>query len=112
MLECNPNICELLGLDEDQYLVKTEISQELIDHTELFLTKRAVKSFGGYAGAQLRRLQNAIARDTMEQPERERHIGHGGSHHRTVIMTYGSYTRENARIICVWMKRRILSTGS
>lgn len=74
LLECNPNTCELLGLDEDQYLVKTELGQELIDHTELFLTKRAVKSFGGYAGAQLRRLQNAIARDTMEQTERERHI--------------------------------------
>lgn len=74
LLECNPNTCELLGLDEDQYLVKTELGQELIDHTELFLTKRAAKSFGGYAGAQLRRLQNAIARDTMGQPERERHI--------------------------------------
>lgn len=74
LLECNPNTCELLGLDEEQYLVKTGLGQELIDHTDLFLTKRAVRSFGGYAGAQLRRLQNAIARDTMEQPERERHI--------------------------------------
>ncbi len=58
LLECNPNTCELLGLDEDQYLLKTPLGQELLDHTELFLTKRAVKSFGGYAGAQLRRLQN------------------------------------------------------
>jgi Predicted nucleotidyltransferase len=74
LLECNPNTCELLGLDEDQYLLKTPLGQELLDHTELFLTKRAVKSFGGYAGAQLRRLQNAIARDTMTQTERERHI--------------------------------------
>ncbi len=74
LLECNPNTCELLGLDEDQYLIKTRLGQELIDHTDLFLTKRAVKSFGGYAGAQLRRLQNAIARDNMEQTERERHI--------------------------------------
>lgn len=74
LLECNPNTCELLGLDEEQYLIKTPLGQELIDHTELFLTKRAVKSFGGYAGAQLRRLQNAIARDTMKQTEREQHI--------------------------------------
>lgn len=74
LLECNPNTCELLGLDEDQYLIKTPLGQELIDHAGLFLTKRAIKSFGGYAGAQLRRLQNAAARDSMSQTEREKHI--------------------------------------
>ena len=40
----------------------------------LFLSKRAIKSFGGYADAQLRRLQNALARDSMAQSEREGHI--------------------------------------
>ena len=75
-LECNPYSLELLGLDEDQYLIKTRLGQELLDHKELFLSKRAVKSFGGYAGAQLRRMQNAIARDTMQQQEREKHIMH------------------------------------
>ena len=74
LLECNPNTCEILGLDEDQYLIKTALGQEIIDHTDLFLSKRAAKSFGGYASAQLRRLQNAIARDSMPQPEREQHI--------------------------------------
>ena len=74
LLECNPNTCEILGLDEDQYLIKTKLGQEIIDHTELFLSKRAIKSFGGYAGAQLRRLQNAIAMDSMPQTEREQHI--------------------------------------
>ncbi|MDO5416933.1 MAG: nucleotidyltransferase domain-containing protein [Lachnospiraceae bacterium] len=74
LLECNPNTIELLGLDDDQYLIKTELGQELLDRRGMFLSKRAAKSFGGYAGAQLRRLQNAIARDSMPQPERERHI--------------------------------------
>ena len=74
LLECNPNTCEILGLDEDQYLIKTALGQELIDHKDLFLSKRAAKSFGGYASAQLRRLQNAIARDSMPQAEREQHI--------------------------------------
>lgn len=73
-LECNPNTIELLGLDEEQYLIKTELGQELLDHKDLFLSKRAAKSFGGYASAQLRRLQNAIARDSMAQQEREQHI--------------------------------------
>lgn len=74
LLECNPNTIELLGLDDDQYLIKTTLGQELLDHKSLFLSKRAAKSFGGYASAQLRRLQNAIARDSMAQQEREQHI--------------------------------------
>jgi len=74
LLECNPNTCEILGLNEDQYLIKTGLGQELLDHKGLFLSKRAAKSFGGYAGAQLRRLQNAIARDSMPQTEKEKHI--------------------------------------
>lgn len=74
LLECNPNTCEILGLEEEQYLIKTGLGQELLDRKALFLSKRAAKSFGGYAGAQLRRLQNAIARDALPQQERERHI--------------------------------------
>lgn len=74
LLECNPNTCEMLGLDEDQYLMKSALGQELIDHSRMFLSKRAIKSFGGYADAQLRRLQNAIARDTLSQSDREKHI--------------------------------------
>jgi len=74
LLECNPNTIELLGLEPDQYLIKTELGQSLLDHRGLFLSKRAVSSFGGYAGSQLRRLQNAIARDSLPQSEREQHI--------------------------------------
>lgn len=74
LLECNPNTCEILGLDEDQYLIKSALGQELIDNSRIFLSKRAIKSFGGYADAQLRRLQNAIARDALPQSDREKHI--------------------------------------
>lgn len=74
LLNCNPNTIEILGLDEDQYLIKSDLGQELIDNAEMFLSKRAIRSFGGYADAQLRRLQNAIARDSMSQSERESHI--------------------------------------
>lgn len=74
LLECNPNTCEMLGLEEDQYLIKSALGQELIDNSGLFLSKRAIKSFGGYADAQLRRLQNAIARDTLPKGDREKHI--------------------------------------
>ncbi|MDE5718567.1 MAG: nucleotidyltransferase domain-containing protein [Lachnospiraceae bacterium] len=74
LLECNPNTCEILGLDEEQYLMKSKLGQELLDNRRIFLSKRAIRSFGGYADAQLRRLQNAIARDSLSQGDREKHI--------------------------------------
>ena len=90
LLECNPNTCEMLGLDEEQYLIKTDLGQELIDNSRLFLSKRAIRSFGGYADAQLRRLQNAIARDKLVQSDREKHIL------RSVTNALDDFNRRNA----------------
>ena len=69
----NPNTCELLGLKPEHYLYLSPIGQELLDNKKLFLSKRAKYSFGGYAFAQLRRLDNKAAR-TIEQADREQHI--------------------------------------
>ena len=74
LINCNPNTIELLGLDDNQYYIKSELGQRLLDNRGLFLSKRAAATFGHYADAQLRRLQNAIARDSMTQSEREHHI--------------------------------------
>lgn len=74
ILNCNPNTLEILGLDPDQYVIVSPLGQELLDHKDLFLTKRAAVSFGHYATAQLRRLQNALARDKMPQSQREAHM--------------------------------------
>lgn len=74
LLSCNPNTVELLGLKPEHYLYLNDIGRLLLDHRKLFLSKRAINSFGGYADAQLRRLQNALARDTFPQSEKEQHI--------------------------------------
>ena len=74
LINCNPNTIEILGLDDDQYVIKTRLGQELLDNRSLFLSKRVAASFGHYAGSQLRRLQNAIARDSLSQSDREKHI--------------------------------------
>ena len=74
LLNTNPNTIEMLGLKPEQYLFLSPIGQELLDNKKLFLSKRAIYSFGGYANQQLRRLQNAIAIDTLTQTERETHI--------------------------------------
>ena len=74
LLDCNPNSCEILGLPRDKYMIISPLGEELLENQSLFLSKRAIKAFGGYASAQLRRLQNAIARDSLPQSEREKHI--------------------------------------
>jgi hypothetical protein len=63
MSQCNPNMIELLGLDKDSILVSSQEHDEMCAHPEWFLSRRAAHTFGGYATAQLRRIQNAMARD-------------------------------------------------
>jgi len=70
---CNPNTIEILGLEPWQYLVVTDAGQKLIDNAHLFLSKRAVHSFRGYANAQLWRLRQKCIRG-QEQDAREKHI--------------------------------------
>lgn len=74
LLACNPNLLELLGLPETHYWYRSPLGQLLLDNRQLFLSKRAIRSFGGYADQQLRRLQNALARDSYPQAEKEYHI--------------------------------------
>ena len=73
LASCNPNTIEMLGLKPEHYLYLHAIGQDLLNNRKLFLSKRALYSFGGYATSQLRRLDNKSMR-TLEQAEREQHI--------------------------------------
>lgn len=70
---CNPNTIELLGLKDDQYIVKTAIWDEILRNKEIFISKRCINTFGGYAQAQLRRLETKSAR-AIGQGKREKYI--------------------------------------
>lgn len=70
---CNPNIVELGGLKKEHYLHVSPIGQELFDNFGMFLSKKAAYTFGGYASAQLRKLDNKAARK-LSQPDKEVHI--------------------------------------
>lgn len=74
LLSCNPNTIEMLGCKPEHYIVMTDIGREFVANATLFLSQRAVASFGGYANQQLRRLENAIARDALPQARREEHM--------------------------------------
>lgn len=69
----NPNTIELLGLKKEHYLYIHPIGQELLDHAHMFLSQKAIYSFGGYANQQLRRLDNKSVR-LVNQNQREQHI--------------------------------------
>ncbi len=72
--ECNPNIIEMLYAKEEHYLYLSDLGKVLLQNRDLFLTKRAAYSFSGYANAQLNRLENALARDTLTEFDKMRHI--------------------------------------
>ena len=69
----NPNTIELMGLKPEHYLYVHPIGQKLLNNAHLFLSKRAIHSFGGYASAQLHKLSNNDIRQ-VEQSQREQHI--------------------------------------
>ncbi|OOM05881.1 nucleotidyltransferase domain-containing protein [Clostridium saccharobutylicum] len=73
-LKGNPNILELLGTKDEHIIYMNKYGEVLRKNRELFLSKRIIYTFGNYATAQLRRLQNALARDEYPQEEKEKHI--------------------------------------
>ncbi len=72
--ECNPNIIEMLYSKPEHYLYVSEAGKILLENRDLFLTKRAAYSFGGFANQQLNRLENALARDTLTERDKLEHV--------------------------------------
>ena len=73
LCNCNPNIIEMLGNKPEHYFYVSQIGREFIDNKNLFLSKKAIYSFGGYANQQLRRLENKSNR-LVGQAKNEEHI--------------------------------------
>ena len=74
LINCNPNTIEMLGSKPEHYIIYSPVANQLLANAKMFLSKKAAYSFGGYATQQLRRMQNALARDSYPQAEKERHI--------------------------------------
>lgn len=63
----NPNIIEMLGARE--ILIFNDIGWELVDNIDLFISKKILHSFGGYANSQLRRVETALAKNFDNEEE-------------------------------------------
>lgn len=73
LTKMNPNTCEILGLQDWQYLYLHPIGKELLKNRKMFLSKICIHTFGGYAGSQLRRMENKAAR-LVGQAQNEAYI--------------------------------------
>ena len=71
LISNNPNTIEILGFPEDKYLYLSPEGKILLDNKKLFLSKKCVNSFGGYANSQLYRL-NQKAKHQLSQSELEK----------------------------------------
>lgn len=99
LLSCNPNTIELLGCKPEHYFYLTDIGKALLENRKLFLSKRAVHSFGGYSTQQLRRLENALAHDAYPPEDKERHIMNACNNAmHTFPCRYKSFTPEQVRL--------------
>ena len=97
LANCNPNTIEMLGCKKEHYITN-EIGDLILKNKEIFLSKKAIYTFGGYANAQLRRLQNAIARDSYKQDERLNHIFGTISHMIPELNSRYSFGENNLNI--------------
>lgn len=73
LADCNPNTIEILGLKPEHYLIMSDVGREMVEHADMFLSKKAKNKFAGYAAQQLRKLENA-AINGVSQTMHENHI--------------------------------------
>ena len=73
LLSNNPNTIEILGCNPEHYLYLSEIGKKLLENKKIFLSKRCIHTFAGYASSQLRRMENKAAR-LVNQTQNEKYI--------------------------------------
>jgi hypothetical protein len=77
---CNPNSIEMLGCRPQDYAILTKAGKLLVDNGDMFLSKLAIKSFGGYADDQYNRLTHGL-------------LGNGSNNDKKLEMLRGSLNR-------------------
>jgi len=56
--QCNPNVVEILFVDESDRLEVSPLGEKLLAMRDLFLTRRVKHTFSGYAASQLKRIRS------------------------------------------------------
>lgn len=63
LTKCSPGVIELLGLKKEYYLYISEVGQRILDNKKMFLTQKAIKSFGGAVTNQLKLIRSRKAKN-------------------------------------------------
>ena len=63
LTKCSPGVIELLGLKKEYYLYISEVGQRILDNKKMFLTQKAIKSFGGAVTNQLKLIRSGKAKN-------------------------------------------------
>lgn len=71
--DCNPNVIEILGLRPSEYIRVHTLGQKIIDNKHIFLSKKCINTFGGYATQQLYRLRQKTL-SALTEEEYNNHI--------------------------------------
>lgn len=75
LANCNSNTIEMLGCKPEHYFYLSDIGRELINNSDMFLSKKAINSFGKYAKQQMDGLKQ-LSTGKMPQADLEEHILH------------------------------------
>ena len=70
LLKSNPNVLSLLWLPENLYIVKYNWGKRIVQNRDIFISKHAHKSFGGYAFGQLRRMTHGCTNQAYQGKKR------------------------------------------
>lgn len=69
--DCNPNIIEMLFLDDSCIKIKTPVMQHLLDHKNLFISKKAYHTHIGYAHSQIEKAKGQHKKVHNPKPEKQ-----------------------------------------
>lgn len=87
LLNCNPNVLSLLWLEPKHYIYVHPLGQKLIDHRDLFVSKKAYHAFSGYAHSQFRRMTHF------------KHEGYMGAKRKALVEKHGYDCKNAAHLI-------------
>ena len=71
LTKCNPNVIEIIGSDPNNVALITPSGKKILENINIFLSQKAIASFGGYSSNQLRRLQNSLIIDSGQDLKEE-----------------------------------------
>ena len=74
LINCNPNCIELLGNQFPEKYIYNNSGKDLIENRKLFLSQRAIYSFGGYAHQQFERLKKGLPQNYSDQLQKNENI--------------------------------------